>query len=144
MPHFQQKHLEVKHVAEMLFASKPDWMTFYREVMGLDGLIRRAFPNFEMMARFEKTETYREIHRMLAELRKVPPPKELAEDTKVITIRIPQSMHEALRIEAHDHRTTMNKLCISKLVQNIEVENVPTDLEKREPKESKKEAEAGL
>ena len=74
--------------------------------MGLNGLVRRAFPSFETMAEFEQTETYREIHRMLAELRKQPPPKDVVEDTKVITIRIPQSLHEFLRIEAFEHHTT--------------------------------------
>ena len=109
------KNAEIKHAVEKLFATKPDWMKFYREVMGLHGLIRQAFPSLEAMAEFEQTDTYREIHRMLTELRKHHPPKELAEDTKVITVRIPQSLHEALRIEAYEHHTTMNKLCISKL-----------------------------
>jgi predicted HicB family RNase H-like nuclease len=148
MTSFSHKQLEIKHAVEKLFATKPDWMKFYREVMGLHGLIRRAFPTFEVMAEFEQTETYRETHRMLAELRKLPPPKELAEDTKVITVRIPQSLHEALRIEAYEHHTTMNKLCISKLVQFIDTENVPTVFEDRKPvaeeEEEEQEAEAGL
>ena len=40
-------------------------------------------------------------------------------------MRIPQSMHEALRIEAYEHHTSMNKLCISKLLRFIHAENVP-------------------
>ena len=40
-------------------------------------------------------------------------------------MRIPQSMHEALRIEAYEYRTSMNKLCISKLLQFIDTEHVP-------------------
>ena len=71
----RRKYEEIKHAAEKLFATKPDWMKFYREVMGLHGLIRRTLPGFEAMAAFEQTETYREIHRMLAELRKLPPQK---------------------------------------------------------------------
>ena len=31
------KHEEIKHAVEKLFATKPDWMKFYREVMGLQG-----------------------------------------------------------------------------------------------------------
>ena len=34
-------------------------------------------------------------------------------------------MHEALQIEAYEHRTSMNKLCISKLLQHIENDHVP-------------------
>ncbi len=144
MPH-RRKHQEVKEAVERLFATKPDWMTFYREVMGLNGLVRQAFPSFETMAVFEQTETYREIHRMLAELRKQPPPKDVVEDTKVITIRIPQSLHEFLRIEAFEHHTTMNKLCISKLVQFIDTEHVPTVLQEKKPAVAEDEkTEVGL
>ena len=39
-----EKHDELKHAIEDLFATKPDWVKFYREVMGLHGLVRRAFP----------------------------------------------------------------------------------------------------
>ena len=46
-------------------------------------------------------------------------------------------MHESLRIEAHEYHTTMNKLCISKLLQFIDTENVPTSIEE-------KKAEVGL
>ena len=72
-----EKHEEIKYAVEKLFATKPDWMKFYREVMGLHGLVRRAFPTFEEMAEFEQTETYRQIHRMVTELRKQSPPKDL-------------------------------------------------------------------
>ena len=42
-------------------------------------------------------------------------------------------MHEALRIEAYEHRTSMNKLCISKLLQFIDTENVPRRSKKKKP-----------
>ena len=132
------KHEEIKDAVEKLFALKPDWMRFYREVMGLQGLVRRAFPTMEDMAEFEQTETYRQIHRMVTELRKQPLPEEVEEEeTKVITVRIPQSMHEALRIEAYEYRTSLNKLCISKLLQFIDTENVPAAFKD-------KKTEAGL
>ncbi len=127
-----EKHEEIKDAATKLFALKPDWMRFYREVMGLHGLVRRAFRTTEAMAEFEQTEAYREIHRMLTELRKQPLPEgREEEETKVITIRIPQSMHEALRIEAYEYRTSMNKLCISKLVQFIDTDHVPAAFENK-------------
>ena len=46
----------------------------------------------------------------------------------MITVRLPKSLHEALRAEAHEHRTSMNKLCISKLLQFIDNEKVPAEL----------------
>ncbi len=131
------KHEEIKCITEKLFETKPDWVTFYREVLGLGGIVRRAFPNLEAMAEFEQTDTYRQIHRMVAELRKLPPSKGEGENTQVITVRIPNSLHEALRIEAYEHHTSMNKLCISKLLQYIDAENVPTAFDNKKP-------EAGL
>ena len=50
-----------------------------------------------------------------------------AEPTRVITVRLPKSLHEALRVEAHEHRTSMNKLCISKLLQFIDGQQVPAE-----------------
>ena len=50
-----------------------------------------------------------------------------AEPTRVITVRLPKSMHEYLRTEAHDLRTSMNKLCISKLLQVIGEEMIPNE-----------------
>ncbi|MGO8745295.1 MAG: toxin-antitoxin system HicB family antitoxin [Thermoguttaceae bacterium] len=55
-----------------------------------------------------------------------------AEPTKVITVRLPRSLHEALQIEAHEHETTVNQLCISKLMQCIERELVPSEQNEEE------------
>jgi predicted HicB family RNase H-like nuclease len=54
----------------------------------------------------------------------LPPPDE---GDQVITIRLPKSMHAALKDEAHGFKTSMNKLCISKLLRIIDQELVPTD-----------------
>ena len=59
---------------------------------------------------------------MLARLRQKSNRGETQEPTRVITVRLPQSLHEALQAEAHLHQTSMNKLCISKLLQVIEDE----------------------
>lgn len=146
MTRVNENHEEIKDAVEKLFALKPDWMRFYREIMGLHGLVRRAFPTTEAMAEFEQTETYRQIHRMLTELRKQPLPEDLeGEETKVITIRIPRSMHDSLRTEAYEYRTSMNKLCISKLLQFVDTENVPAAFEDSKPKAVEdKKTEAGL
>ena len=55
---------------------------------------------------------------MLAKLRvEGPPVPEDKEPTRVITVRLPKSLHEFLQVEAHEKCTSMNQLCISKLVQ---------------------------
>jgi predicted HicB family RNase H-like nuclease len=120
------KHDEIMQVAAH-FHAKADWVTFYREVLGLRGVLRRKYPTLEEIASFEQTETFRDIQRMLTDLRKRSGEPSEDEPTRVITVRIPKSMHEALRVEAHEHRTSMNKLCISKLLQYIDSEMVPAD-----------------
>ena len=122
------KQQEVQRVAQSLYSEVPDWVTFYREVLGLHGIIRQCFPTLETLAEFEKTDAYQEIQHMLTRLRqRGPMAVNPDEPTRVITVRLPKCLHEALRAEAHQHRTSMNKLCISKLLQFIDEGMVPAD-----------------
>ncbi len=123
-----EREADVKRMADQLFAGGPDWITFYREVLGPRGIVRHTFPTREMFAAFKRTDAYQGILQMLAKLREQGPAAlESAEPTRVITVRLPKSLHESLRDEAYEHRTSMNKLCISKLLQFIDGQQVPTD-----------------
>jgi hypothetical protein len=123
-----EKQMEVKRTAEDLYARQPDWVTFYREILGLRGIARHVFPTRETLAAFEQTDAFQEILCLLARLRaQGPVAMDAEEPTRVITVRLPRSLHEALRAEAHEHRTSMNKLCISKLLQFIDNEQVPVE-----------------
>ncbi len=125
-----KKGQEACRVASELFKQNPDWVTFYREVLGLTGVVRQLYPTHQAFSAFEKTKEYDEIQRMLAKLREQSNAKAPAaqfEPTRVITVRLPKSLHEALRAEAHEKHTSMNKLCISKLLQFINGELVPTE-----------------
>ncbi len=115
---------EVQQRATALYQSNPDWASFYREIMGVKGIVRRLYRTREELVAFKNTEAYTDIQRMLQKLRDkkhaTVDPEE--EPTSVITVRIPKSLHEALRDEAYEHRTSMNKLCISKLLRIIDSE----------------------
>jgi len=127
-----EKEENVKKAVEKLFADKPDWIAFYREVLGLSGLVRQSFATPEALAEFEQTDAYQEIQRMLTKLRRRGPAAAPPEEpTRVITVRIPKSLHEALSTEAHEHSTSINKLCISKLLQFIDHAKVPTHAPRR-------------
>ena len=122
---------EVQRAATVLYERNPDWVTFYREILGLHGIVRRCFPTRESLAKFEQTETHDEIQRMVAKLRKQEPPTdddEPQEPTRIVTVRLPKSLHDAIRVEAHEHRTSMNRLCISKLLQFIDNEMIPSEV----------------
>jgi predicted HicB family RNase H-like nuclease len=117
---------EIHRQAESLYSQDPDWVTFYREILGLHGIVRRNYPTREALAEFEQTKAYHAVQQMLSQLRSQGPPiKDETEPTKVITVRLPKSLHEALRVEAHEHHTSMNKLCISKLLRFIDGEMIP-------------------
>ncbi len=124
----ESKHEEIQRSAESLFARDPDWVTFYREVLGLHGVVRRNCTTRQSLAEFEQTEAYLEIQQMLSRLRgKRPPANDPEEPTRVVTVRLPKSLHEALRVEAHEYHTSMNKLCISKLLQYIDGQMIPAE-----------------
>ncbi|MEO2047040.1 MAG: hypothetical protein ABGX16_10750 [Pirellulales bacterium] len=124
----KEKYQEVLQVAKNLYQQNPDWVTFFREVLGIDGVVRKAFPAYEDLTEFEQSEEYEQIQQCLVKLREkrtIADPE--TEPTRVITVRLPKSMHEYLRTEAHDLRTSMNKLCISKLLQMIGEEKIPNE-----------------
>lgn len=113
-------------VAAEFFHQGKDWATFYREVLGVDGVIRRMFPSSEEAKKFELTMEFAEIQQMVAKLReRSKQQSDSDEPTSVITVRLPKSLHQSLRAEAHQKRTSMNQLCISKLLQIIDNKLVP-------------------
>jgi predicted HicB family RNase H-like nuclease len=123
-----ERQQAVLQAAQDLFSQNPDWVSFFREVLGLNGIIRRNYPTQEGLRDFERTEAYAEIQQMLTRLRERGPETGTPQEpTRVITVRLPRSLHEMLRAEAHEHRTSMNKLCISKLLQFIDTQFVPAD-----------------
>jgi predicted HicB family RNase H-like nuclease len=136
-PGFEERLLRVREKLESRDHLYSDWVVFYREVLGLGGLLEKLFGTDHERERFEQTEEYAKIQQAVAELRvKNKQAKETYEEsTRVITVRLPKSMHEVLRSEAHKHQTSMNQLCISKLLQVIDGELVPSDLESNDDNE---------
>lgn len=123
-----EKYQEVLEFAETRYRQNPDWVTFFREVLGVDGAARKSFPTFDELTAFEQSEQFDKIQKLLVKLREKRPSADTeSEPTRVITVRLPKSMHESLRTEAHDLRTSMNKLCISKLLQVIDEEMIPNE-----------------
>ena len=128
IPMHEDRKTAAHRLAAEKFGKQPDWVVFFREVLGVDGIVRRLFTTPEEMEGFEKSAEFTEIQQMVAKLReKSGPADQGKEPTRVITVRLPQSLHESLKVEAHDRRTSMNQLCISKLLQVIDSELVPVE-----------------
>ena len=107
----------VCRVANETYGKTKDWVVFFREILGVNGLVRRLYPTPEELAAFEKTPEYADIKKMVKRLRDKPAAQSDGQEvTRVITVRLPASLHEFLKAEAHDHKTSINQLCITKLL----------------------------
>lgn len=118
----QELQKNVSERALALFNAHADWATFFREILGVDGLLRKTFTSRETLAAYERTEGYAEIQLMLARLREKASGENDKQPIRVITVRLPKSLHESLKTEAFERHTSMNQLCISKLLQTLTVD----------------------
>ena len=122
-----EKQLEAYRRASQVFEKSPDWAEFFKEVLGVDGIVRRLYPTSQELAEFEKTKEYADIQAMLVKLREKNLNKSPeSEPIRVITVRLPKSMQDALNREADERKTSVNQLCISKLLQWVEDGLIPT------------------
>lgn len=118
---FQHAAAAVLHTAERLFAMEPEWVVFFREVLGVDGIVSRTFGAGDARMRFECTPQYARIREMLDTLRSRERDRPAdREANRVVTVRMPRSLHEALKAEAGDRRMSINTLCIAKLLQALD------------------------
>ena len=56
-----EKLQAIQQRAVELFEKETDWATFFREVLGVNGIVHRTYPTPETLAEFEKTPEYQEI-----------------------------------------------------------------------------------
>jgi len=111
----------VLHVAERLHSMNPEWVVFFREVLGVDGIVRRTFSDPAALLRFECSPQYARIREMLDGLRVRQQQRPSERETqRVVTVRMPRSLHETLKAEAEQMRISINTLCISKLMKLLD------------------------
>jgi len=122
----EQRGQEVLRLAQDAFAKTGTWVVFYREMLGSDGIVRQLYPTPEEMRYFEDSSEFAELQEMVAAMRSQDASKgDATEPERMITIRLPKSLHDSLRIEAEEMNLSINKLCISKLLQRIESRFIP-------------------
>ena len=120
-------------VAERLHAMNPDWVVFFREVLGVEGVVRRSFRDPEDLVRFECSPHYARIRELLDDLRSRQRDRPASREAqRVVTVRMPRSLHESLKAEAEDMRVSINSLCISKLLKMLDEEDRRDLASKRE------------
>lgn len=117
---------EALRLAQEAFSKTGSWVVFYREMLGTDGVVRKLFNETSEMRYFEDSPQFVELQEMVAAMRSQDSSKgDSTEPERMITIRLPKSLHDALRIEADEMNLSINKLCISKLLQRIESRFIP-------------------
>jgi len=86
--------------------------------------------------RFECSPEYARIREMLDDLRSRQKERPSERETlRVVTVRMPRTLHETLRAEAEQLRVSINSLCISKLIKLLDDEEQKelVDGRQREP-----------
>lgn len=122
----EQRGREALRLAQEAFAKTGNWVVFYREMLGTDGVVRKLYSSPDEMRAFEDSREFAELQEMVAAMRSQDASKgDATEPERMITIRLPKSLHDSLRIEAEEMNLSINKLCISKLLQRIESRFIP-------------------
>ena len=104
-------------LAEEAFAKTGSWVMFFREILGVGGVVKQLFSEDEDFKKFVEGTEFATLHEMLAAIRSQDQSKsDAAEPERMITIRIPKSLHESLQEESKACGLSINKLSISKLL----------------------------
>jgi predicted HicB family RNase H-like nuclease len=118
--------------AAELFGLAPTWTAFYREILGADGLMKLCVCTGDEMAAFECSAEQSKLLEMLTVLRSRDlPENDPHEQQRMITVRIPKSLHDSICEEANELAVSVNKLCISRLLQKVDKKMIPTSSQKR-------------
>lgn len=124
----EQRPAVALQFAQEAFAQTGYWVAFYKAILGAEGVVNKLFPTVEDLDFFYMTDEFAEIQQILTALRASDTEKaDAIEPLKMITIRIPRSMQGALINESKRHGTSINKLCITKLLRPIESHWVPEE-----------------
>ena len=118
--------------ATELFGVAPTWTAFYRETLGGDGVARALFASPEETREYERSDEHAKVLEMLTTLRSRDlPENDPHEQQRMITVRIPKSLHDSICDEANELAVSVNKLCISKLLQKADPAMIPSSSQKR-------------
>lgn len=129
---FDDRRQSIVAMASDLFGVSPTWTAFYREVLGEFGIVRSVFTEQDERHAYEQTDSHSQIFEMLTALRSRDlPENDPTEPQRMITIRLPMTLHNAICAEANDLQVSVNKLCISRMLQQLDDRMIPACKNKR-------------
>ncbi|MCM2372792.1 hypothetical protein [Aporhodopirellula aestuarii] len=128
----QHRPAQVLKLAEEAFAKTGSWVVFYRTMLAPGGVVDQLYEDAESRRYFETTPEFAELLEMLTAMRSQDESSAgTHEPTRVITIRIPRSMHEATIREANELELSINAYCVTKLLQPANARFTPLESGKR-------------
>ncbi|MCA9159881.1 MAG: hypothetical protein KDA72_16220 [Planctomycetales bacterium] len=143
---FAERCTQAFEIANDLFSNAPTWVCFYRELMGGAGMLHDIFQEDEDFGAFLRTDEHRQLQGMLTALRSRDLPESDPNDSqRMITVRLPKSLHEAMCDEATRLNISVNRLCISRMLQLLDPAMIPETNSKprgRKPRTRSKSAAA--
>ncbi len=116
----------VLQVAKRLHAMEPEWVVFFSEMLGVDGHAQRMFPDRDELAAFECSPQYARIRELLDDLRSRQAEAPKRQSRRVVTVRMPRSLHETLKAEARRLGVSINQLCVTKLIRILDEQDLDT------------------
>ncbi|MEO9590617.1 hypothetical protein [Rhodopirellula bahusiensis] len=128
MPYEDRPDMVLKLAAEV-FAQTGSWVVFYREIMGCDGVVWKLFPDAAQRRHFESSPEFAELLEIMTSIRSQDNSKtSLHEPERMITVRLPRSMHSTAVNEAAELGLSINSYCLTKLLQPINKRFTPEEV----------------
>ncbi len=123
---FAERCSQAFDIANDLFSNAPTWVCFYRELLGGAGVLHELFRESNDLGSFLRTDQHHQIQGMLTALRSRDLPESDPNDPqRMITVRLPKSLHEAMCEEATRLNISVNRLCISRMLQLLDPAMIP-------------------
>jgi hypothetical protein len=100
-----------------------DWIELHNAVFGIGGKATELFPTEAERTAFCKTDECKQVYEVFNQLPH-PPGKRYEEllgtANGAISVRLPRSVHAALLVEAEAEGVSLNQLCLSKLLVQLQ------------------------
>ncbi|MFN9552523.1 MAG: hypothetical protein ACK56Q_19880 [Pirellulaceae bacterium] len=123
---------QIVDCATELFGLAPSWVAFFRATMARGGLVSKLFVTPEERKDYWCSPEHHQILEMLTALRsRALPVCEAGEPSRMITMRIHKCLHDFICDEANELEMSVNKLCISRILMQVDTTLLPQSAQKR-------------
>ncbi len=128
----EHRPAQVLRLAEEAFAMTGSWVVFYRTMLAPGGVVDQLYDSPVARRYFETTMEFSELLEMVTAIRSQDDFSSGShEPTRMITIRVPRSLHAATIRESEDLELSMNAYCVTKLLQPANPRFTPLELGNR-------------